>query len=97
LGKGVATTPGEDVIYNGALDNATGVASVLAIVRAFSQLPSQSRRSLLFAFVGADEQGLLDSQYLVQHPPAAPGKLAAAVNMDGAQIHGRSLDISYVG
>ena len=97
LGKGVATTPGEDVIYNGALDNATGVASVLAIGRAFSQLPSQSRRSLLFAFVGAEEQGLLGSQYLAQHPPVAPGKLAAAINMDGAQIHGRSLDISYVG
>ena len=97
LGKGVATKPGEDVIYNGALDNATGVASVLAIGRAFSQLPSQSRRSLLFAFVGAEEQGLLGSLYLALHPPVAPGKLAAAVNMDGAQIHGRSLDISYVG
>jgi Zn-dependent M28 family amino/carboxypeptidase len=97
LGIGVASSPDEDVIYNGALDNATGVASVLAISKAFTQLPNTSKRSLLFAFVGAEEQGLLGSKYLAQHPPVAPGKIAAAINMDGAQINGRSLDISYVG
>tara|TARA_B110000971_G_scaffold102598_1_gene105479 strand:- start:2445 stop:4139 length:1695 start_codon:yes stop_codon:yes gene_type:complete len=97
LGIGVATSPGEDVIYNGALDNATGVASVLAISKAFTQLPNAPKRSVLFAFVGAEEQGLLGSKYLAQHPPVAPGKIAAAINMDGAQINGRSLDISYVG
>ena len=49
LGIGVASSADEDVIYNGALDNATGVASVLAISKAFTQLPNTSKRSVLFA------------------------------------------------
>jgi Zn-dependent M28 family amino/carboxypeptidase len=58
-------TPNEhgDEIYNGAMDNASGVAQVLAIARALLALPEAPRRSVLFALVGAEEQGLLGSKF----------------------------------
>ncbi len=91
------TAGAQDLIYNGAMDNGTGVAGVLAIARAFSQLQPAPRRSVLFAFVGAEEQGLLGSAYYARHPTFAPGRIAANINLDGGQIAGRSRDISYIG
>ena len=87
----------EDVIYNGARDNATGVAMVLAIARAVGQLPDPPRRSLVFAFVGAEEQGLLGSQFYAAHPTFPPGRIAANVNIDGGNVLGMTGDIAYVG
>ncbi|MCH7601102.1 MAG: M28 family peptidase, partial [Myxococcales bacterium] len=66
LGIGTPDASG-DRIYNGALDNATGVAQVLVIADALQQLPSRPRRSILFLFVAAEEQGLLGSQYYAAH------------------------------
>ena len=85
-----------DVIYNGAMDNASGVASVLSIAKAFKALDT-NQRAILFAFVGAEEQGLLGSLYYARHPTFAPGKIAANINMDGGQVAGRSKTISYIG
>ena len=97
LGKGVATSEGEDAIYNGAFDNATGVASVLSLARALSELPSPPRRSVVFAFVGAEEQGLLGSAYYARHPTFHPGRIAANVNLDGVSIWGEARDMIFIG
>ena len=88
---------GGDRIYNGALDNASGTAQVLAIARAFAALPQRPARSILFNFVGAEEQGLLGSEYYATHPTFHPGKIAANLNFDGANIWGRTTDIAQVG
>ena len=97
---GVKPKPGagsEDSIYNGAIDNASGVASILSVALAFADLPRPSRRSVYFAFVAAEEQGLLGSQYLALHPPVPVGKIAADINMDEANWFGRTRDISLIG
>ena len=88
-----------DYIYNGAVDNASGVGVLLCIARAFANLPEaeRPRRSVLFATVGAEEQGLLGSQYLAENPPIPAGKLAAIMNIDGVNIFGRTKDIVVVG
>lgn len=86
-----------DKIYNGAVDNASGCAQILAIARAFAALPERPRRSILFAFVAAEEQGLLGSRYYAEHPTYPPGKIAANVNFDGGNIWGRTLDLTYIG
>ncbi len=86
-----------DRIHNGAVDNASGVATVVAIAEAFAALPEPPRRSVLFAFVAAEEQGLLGSLYYCLHPTAPPGKLAANLNFDGANILGRTRDVAVVG
>jgi Zn-dependent M28 family amino/carboxypeptidase len=96
LGVGEPNTAG-DRIYNGALDNASGSAQLLAIARAFAALPQRPSRSILFNFVAAEEQGLLGSEYYATHPTFHPGKMAANLNFDGANIWGRTTDISQVG
>jgi hypothetical protein len=88
---------GEAVVYNGALDNASGVAALLAIAEAFAALPERPRRSILFAAVGAEEPGLLGSTYLARHPPVPVDRLAANVNLDGMSIWGRTRDVAVVG
>ena len=89
--------PGEDVIYNGARDNASGVAALLAIAGAYRHLPRAPRRSILFASVTAEEQGLLGSEYLAKHPPVPAGDIAANINIDEVNIWGRTKDVSMVG
>jgi Zn-dependent M28 family amino/carboxypeptidase len=88
---------GETVVYNGALDNASGLAALLAIAEAFVALPERPRRSILFAAVAAEEHGLLGSDYLVRHPPVPAGRLAAAINMDGMNVWGRTRDVPVIG
>jgi len=92
-------TPGEDgdAIYNGAFDNATGVAQVLAIAKAIKALPEAPRRSILVNLVGAEEQGLLGSEYYAANPTFAPGKIAANINYDGGNIWGHTHDVTYIG
>ena len=67
---GVAETRNQDGdnIYNGAVDNASGVAAFLAIARAHAALRKPNKRSILFASVGAEEQGLLGSKFFAQNP-----------------------------
>ncbi len=92
-----AAAPGTDRIYNGAVDNASGVAALLAIAAAYTRLPSPPARSILFAAVAAEEQGLLGSEHLAAHPPVAPGFLAANINIDGINILGRTRDVNVIG
>jgi Zn-dependent M28 family amino/carboxypeptidase len=96
LGIGTPDASG-DRIYNGALDNAAGTAQVLAIAAAFQALPVAPRRSILFLFVAAEEQGLLGSKYYAAHPTYAPGKIAANINYDGGNIWGKTRDITFIG
>jgi len=88
-----------DNIYNGAVDNASGVGSMLAIARAMAALPESERprRSILFASVAAEEQGLLGSAYLAQNPPIPAGRLAAVINIDGINILGATEDVVVIG
>jgi Zn-dependent M28 family amino/carboxypeptidase len=97
LGVRAGARPGEDSIYNGAVDNATGVAQLLTLARAYAAMREPPRRSVLFAAVGAEEGGLLGSEYLVHHPPAPLRDLAVDINMDGANIFGRTRDVSVLG
>ncbi|MBW2692236.1 MAG: M28 family peptidase [Deltaproteobacteria bacterium] len=96
LGIGTPDESG-DSIYNGALDNAAGVAQVLAIADALHALPVAPRRSTLFLFVAGEEQGLLGSKYYAAHPTYAPGKIAANINYDGGNIWGKVRDITFIG
>ena len=99
LGIGLPNLAGDrqDRIYNGARDNASGVGVVMAIAQAYKRLPTPPRRSILFAFVGAEEQGLLGSEYYGRYPSFHPGKIAANVNFDSGNIWGKTKDIVYVG
>ena len=96
LGIGKPNASG-DAIYNGALDNASGVAQILAIAKAFAALPERPRRSVLFAAVAAEEQGLLGSQYYARHPTFPAGRIAANVNFDAGNKWGRTKDITFLG
>jgi Zn-dependent M28 family amino/carboxypeptidase len=71
-----------DRIYNGALDDASGVASLLDIAAGLNENKTQTKRSLLFVAVTAEEKGLLGSRYFAAHPTVAPSSLVADINMD---------------
>lgn len=73
--------PGDN-IYNGADDNATGCGILLEIARAFSEAAQRPRRSILFASVTGEEQGLLGSEYLGKHPPVPASKISLDLNYD---------------
>jgi Zn-dependent M28 family amino/carboxypeptidase len=73
--------PGDN-IYNGADDNASGCGVVLEIAHAYGTAAQRPRRSILFASVTAEEQGLLGSEYLGKHPPITAGKIALDLNYD---------------
>ncbi|MCM2257664.1 MAG: M28 family peptidase [Vicinamibacteria bacterium] len=88
---------GEDHIHNGALDNAAGVATMLAIAEVHPLLRERPRRSVYFAAVAAEEQGLLGSKYLAAHLPLPAGRIAANVNIDGASIWGKTKDLILIG
>jgi Zn-dependent M28 family amino/carboxypeptidase len=96
LGIGTPNEAG-DSIYNGAMDNASGVAQILAIAKAIEALPEAPRRSLLFAFVAAEEQGLLGSKYYAEKPTFPAGKIAANLNYDGGNIWGHTHDVTFIG
>lgn len=97
LGLAEHPKPGEDAINNGAVDNASGVAALLTVARALSAQGKRPKRSVLFAAVAAEEQGLLGSQFLVEHPPVPYGRMAANINIDGLNIWGRTKDVSVIG
>ncbi len=98
LGIGEANKRGDN-IYNGAVDNASGVASVLGIAEAFTKLPQNERprRSILFLFPTAEEQGLLGAEWYAQHPLVPLNKTAANVNLDSMNILGRTRDFVPLG
>jgi Zn-dependent M28 family amino/carboxypeptidase len=71
-----------DKIYNGASDNATGCGILLELARVWGAMPVAAPRSILFASVTAEEQGLLGSEYLGKHSPVPPGKISVDLNFD---------------
>ena len=91
FGRGVAMN-GDD-IYNGAHDNASGVAVVLEVARAYSTLPTRPRRSILFAFVTAEERGLLGSDYFARHPTVPREGIVANLTLDMPFLFHPLLDI----
>ena len=96
LGIGAPDAKG-DKIYNGALDNASGCAQVLAIAEAFAATSPRGKRSLVALFVGGEEQGLLGSEFYVTHPTIPLAKIAANINIDGGNSFGRTSDVAIVG
>ncbi len=97
LGIREGAKPGADAIYNGALDNASGVAAMLAVAKAFTRLPKAPARSTYFAFVAAEEQGLLGSELLAKNPPVPAGRIAANVNVDGIGWFGKTAEFVNIG
>lgn len=98
LGVGIPNDRG-DAIYNGALDNATGCASVLAIAEALTKLPASERpkRSSVFLFTTAEEQGLLGAEWYSRFPIFSPEKTAANINIDGGNLYGLTNDYGALG
>jgi Zn-dependent M28 family amino/carboxypeptidase len=88
--------PGDN-IYNGASDNATGCGILLELAHAFSQARSRPRRSILFASVTAEEQGLLGSEYMGKHPPLPAGKITLDLNFDDVPPLGEPEEVEVSG
>ena len=88
--------PGDN-IYNGAQDNATGCAILMELARAYSGAAQKPRRSILFAAVTAEEQGLLGSEYLGKHPPIPAGKIALDLNYDDVKPLGAPEEVEVSG
>lgn len=86
-----------DSINNGALDNAAGVSAVLNLANAYKQVENNMRRSALFLLVGAEEMGLLGSQYWAENPTVHPGNITANINLDGMNVYGETEDVVLVG
>ena len=84
--EGIGEPVDGDSIYNGALDNASGVAQMLEAAHAFARLPQPPRRSVVFLAVTAEEQGLLGSDYYANFPTVPLGQIVANVNLDGGLI-----------
>jgi len=91
FGRGVAMNG--DAVYNGAHDNASGVAIVLDVARAYAALPTRPRRSVLFLFVTAEERGLLGSDYFARHPTVAKDGIVADLTLDMPFLFHPLLDI----
>jgi Zn-dependent M28 family amino/carboxypeptidase len=94
---GIGPAVNGDRIYHGAVDNASGTAALLEIARAYKQLKTPPRRSVLFLSVTAEEQGLLGSQYYAEHPLYPLARTAVDINMDTMNVHGRTSDIVMIG
>jgi Zn-dependent M28 family amino/carboxypeptidase len=86
-----------DNIFNGAADNATGCGILLELARAFSVARERPARSVIFAGVTAEEQGLLGSEYLGKHPPVPAGKIALDLNYDDVKPLGAPEEVEVTG
>ncbi|TWI99973.1 Zn-dependent M28 family amino/carboxypeptidase [Mucilaginibacter frigoritolerans] len=96
LGVGKPDAKG-DSIYNGAVDNASGVAAVLSVAKAFTQLKDKPKRTIVFLAVTAEEQGLLGSEYYATHPIFPLNKTVADLNMDALGDYGETNDFAITG
>ncbi len=94
---GVGQPVNGDRIYHGAVDNASGVAALIEIARAFKSQPAPPKRSILFLSVTGEEQGLLGSEYYAKNPIYPLAKTLAEINMDGLNVYGRTRDLTIVG
>lgn len=86
-----------DEINNGAEDNAAGVSAVLESMRAYKSIQSELKRSVLAVVVGAEEVGLLGSQYWAENPTVHPGKVTGNINLDGMNVYGETSDLVIIG
>lgn len=96
LGIGKPNAKG-DSIYNGAVDNADGVASIIGIANAFKKAKKKPQRSIVFLAVTAEEQGLLGSEYYATHPIYPLNKTVADLNIDAIGDYGETKDIAITG
>jgi Zn-dependent M28 family amino/carboxypeptidase len=94
---GIGAPVNGDSIYNGALDNASGLSLMLNIAEAFSAMTVKPKRSLLFLAVAAEEKNLLGSQYYAEHPTVPAKSIVANINIDGMNIYGKTKDITFLG
>ena len=88
---------GTDAIYNGAADNAVGVAGLLELARAFAADPRRTRRTVLFMAPTAEEQGLLGARHFALESPVPAERMVANINMDGLNTWGRTRDLKQIG
>ena len=95
LGTREGHSPNNDQIYNGAVDNATGVAGILELANYFGTRDTD--RSLLFLAVTAEESGLLGSEYFGEYPPLELANIVAGYNFDGVLPVGKTNDVIVVG
>lgn len=86
-----------DSIYNGAVDNGSGTAALLAVAKAFTKVQGKPGRSILFLAVTGEEQGLLGSEYYATHPIFPLNKTVANLNMDALHPFGETKDIAVTG
>ncbi|MBB6274270.1 Zn-dependent M28 family amino/carboxypeptidase [Pedobacter cryoconitis] len=94
---GIGEKVNGDSIYNGAVDNATGVAALLELAAAFQKSAHRPERSVVFVSFTGEEQGLIGSEYYAKHPVYPVGKTVANINMDMMGIAGRTRDIVVYG
>jgi Zn-dependent M28 family amino/carboxypeptidase len=94
---GVRPDQSGDNIYNGAVDNATGIAGLIAIAKAFNSLAIKPRRSVLFIATTGEEQGLLGAEYYARHPLVPLQQTVANINLDSMNVLGATTDITPLG
>lgn len=94
---GIATPVDGDSIYNGAIDNATGVAALIEIARTYREEDFRPERNLIFLFVTAEEQGLLGSEYYTTNPVFPIETTVANLNIDAMSAFGPMKDVTMIG
>ncbi len=100
LGHADEPVAGGDSIYNGAVDNASGIAGMLAVAAGLGARAHAGRplaRSVFFIATTGEEEGLLGSSFFASHPTIPLADLAAVVNLDSMNVHGRSHTIQVIG
>lgn len=95
--EGIGPAVNGDSIYNGAVDNASGVAALLATAAAFHAAATPLPRSVYFMATTGEEAGLLGAESYVTHPEVPLQETAAVINIDGANLRGRTRDIAGLG
>jgi Zn-dependent M28 family amino/carboxypeptidase len=95
--KGIGPTVRGDSIYNGAEDNASGVAAMLAAAQTLAQVTPRPRRSIMFLATTAEESGLLGSEAYVQRPLVPLARTAAVLNLDVTNVRGATRDVAALG
>jgi Zn-dependent M28 family amino/carboxypeptidase len=94
---GVDSTWQDDMVFNGARDNAVGIAAILEIAEAFTKLETKPERSIVFFATAVEENGLLGSEYYARNPIYPLNKTVAAINIDAPNVFGKTNDITLVG
>ena len=97
IGTAVTVDPELDVIFNGAIDNASGTAALIELAHAYNALPNEPRRSVVFLAVTAEESGKLGSEWYAANPVFPMSKTVGGINMDAMPAYGPTNDIMVVG